>query len=189
MHAFTTFASDFDRLALDVAWKTTVVFACAWVVAGILSLARSSAAARHLVWVLALASSLLLPMLSAFPTGWQIDWPGTAFLPQPESTFVASEDSQAGLPSMPAVELASAPLDLLPDEAIAGEAASLTSGLEVTSSTSQTADGVLNWQIGQWLRGLWMVGFVVALVPVALAFASLWLLTQRSRPITAGHGW
>ena len=61
---------------VDVLLKVTVVLAIAPLAARALS--RGSAAARHQIWVVALAASLLMPVLAAVAPQWRI-----AVLPAP----------------------------------------------------------------------------------------------------------
>ena len=61
---------------VDVILKVTVVLAIAPLAARALS--RGSAAARHQIWVVALAASLLMPVLAAVAPQWRI-----AVLPAP----------------------------------------------------------------------------------------------------------
>jgi hypothetical protein len=79
---------------VDASLKGAILLAAA----GLLTLAmrRASAAQRHLVWVLALGSTLALPMLSVLLPAWRIlpRWPG-------QSTTATVES--------PKIELASAP--------------------------------------------------------------------------------
>ncbi len=69
----TAFLSQLDRAWLPVVdglLKATLVLGLAGLVS--LTLARASAAVRHLVWTLALSSALLLPVLSVALPRWQL---------------------------------------------------------------------------------------------------------------------
>ncbi len=55
---------------VDVLLKVTVVLAVAPIAARALS--RRSAAARHQIWVVALAASLLMPVLAAVAPRWTL---------------------------------------------------------------------------------------------------------------------
>jgi hypothetical protein len=57
------------NVLLDVSMKGAIVLGLAWVSS--IALRRSSAAARHLVWSLALAGLLALPILTSVLPGWQ----------------------------------------------------------------------------------------------------------------------
>jgi len=58
-------------IAIGAVWKSVVVLACAGML--VLALRRSSAAARHLVWSLALAGTLVLPLMTVALPSWA--WP------------------------------------------------------------------------------------------------------------------
>ena len=60
----------FIALALDCAGKSVLILALAGL--AVFCLRRASAAVRHLVWLLAVASLLLLPVLSCLLPGWQV---------------------------------------------------------------------------------------------------------------------
>jgi hypothetical protein len=74
---------------IDVILKVTVVLALAPIAARALS--RGSAAARHQIWVVALAASLLMPVLAAVAPQWQIE-----VLPAPTTTPQAVSASNTG---------------------------------------------------------------------------------------------
>ncbi len=59
MNAFLALEESWATVALSVAWKSVAILAAAWAIA--LSLRRSTAAARHLAWSLALIGSLVCP--------------------------------------------------------------------------------------------------------------------------------
>src|SRR6266542_1746426 len=75
----------------DAAIKGAVVLAAAGLL--VLALRRASAAARHLVWCLALAAVVALPVLSAVLPGWSLPlgapWGQDAAPSPPAETFVA----------------------------------------------------------------------------------------------------
>src|SRR5262245_5573729 len=58
------------QLLLDAFIKSVIILSVAGLVAG--SLRRASAASRHLVWSLAMASLLALPVLSVALPSWRI---------------------------------------------------------------------------------------------------------------------
>ena len=77
-------ASAWLPLAIDAAIKGAVLLLVAWLAAS--ALRRHSAAVRHMVWFLALAGLLAVPLLSAALPAWNVlpDWlsaSGEAFLP------------------------------------------------------------------------------------------------------------
>ena len=58
----------FDELLIAYSLKATVILIAAFGLC--LILRRAPAAARHLVWTVALAALLLLPILSRITSGW-----------------------------------------------------------------------------------------------------------------------
>lgn len=90
---------------MNVAWKSTVVIAAAWLVA--LALRRTSAAARHLVWMAAFAAILALPVLSiALPA---LELPASWLPGMPAAVFSADAKPAAGEPAVRQGVLAAAP--------------------------------------------------------------------------------
>src|SRR5688572_2283680 len=75
--------------ALDIMMKVTLLFAAAG--AATMALGRASAAARHLVWTLALISALLLPVLSLALPRWQLPIVRLAS-PSPEAPLATTAD-------------------------------------------------------------------------------------------------
>ncbi|MCX6927881.1 MAG: hypothetical protein NT154_32435, partial [Verrucomicrobia bacterium] len=76
-------AGQLAEVLLDSALKGALVLASAWLTASCMR--RRSAAARHLVWSLAVASLLLLPLLCWALPGWHIlpHWMGVPRQPSP----------------------------------------------------------------------------------------------------------
>src|SRR5258705_4329392 len=63
------------QFLLDVSLKAAIVLAAAWVLSLILRRCRSSAAARHLVWRLAIGGVLVLPCFTAALPAWSVASP------------------------------------------------------------------------------------------------------------------
>lgn len=73
---------------VDFAIKGVVLLALAMAIIG--SMRRASAAARHMIWTLAMIAALLLPGLSVALPQWQVSiLPGSLFGPEPLANFVA----------------------------------------------------------------------------------------------------
>ena len=67
---FLSSAADWLPVLLDAALKGIVILLFATVV--VLQMRRTSASARHLIWFLAVAGLLLLPVFSTLLPEWQV---------------------------------------------------------------------------------------------------------------------
>ena len=85
----------------DAILKATLLFALAAIAA--LALRRATAAARHLMWALALISALVLPVLSLALPRWQLPLVTVA------STSLAVEQESAAQPPLASAAIAPAP--------------------------------------------------------------------------------
>ena len=90
---FSLMASDFpmqNLFLIDSALKVTVLLIVASVV--VLMLRRDSAATRHLVWLVAMAATLVVPVMSALLPAWRVlpDWAGLSRTAIAESVSVRS---------------------------------------------------------------------------------------------------
>jgi len=157
---------------VDVGLKGVAVLALACLAARLLR--RSSAAARHLVWFLAMAGLLVLPVLSLALPAWQIlpAWAGVDLAgpvsPAPEAAVETAVENGAETNEAPAPGV---PLAASQDVAPAGREA----------SPAEAGGGA--WH---WLLALWAAGAVVALAPLLLGALSLWRLERTARPLRSG---
>ena len=127
---------------------------------------RSSAAARHLMWLVAIASMLAMPLLSASLPSWRV-----AVLPPAEAAPAIEEASP---PMATPIEAAAVvPTAALPVAAV---------GSEPTAVSEASAPR--NW--GQIAFILWCVGALIVAIPMVLGHARVWLLAKTARP--AGNG-
>src|SRR5438132_13804448 len=79
------------NFAVDIVVKTSVILISAVLLAALLS--RASAATRHAIWVLAIASALLLPLAATLVP--QLDLP-LPLHPSTSVTFWLSDEGSAG---------------------------------------------------------------------------------------------
>lgn len=159
---------------VDLAIKSAAVMLVALVAA--LLLFRASAAWRHLVWSLSVASLLLLPALSLMLPAWRVSW-----LPQWPSetaqhnatapTTVGQPDRIEPLPMVPAT-VTDAPVTISAAPA-AGHLPSAES-VEMT----QPARGPF-----PWLALGWMTGGLLSLLPLAFGLWQLAAVHRRSREL------
>jgi beta-lactamase regulating signal transducer with metallopeptidase domain len=163
---------------VDLAVKSAAVMVLAVVIAALL--ARASAAWRHLVWTLSVLGLLVLPVFSLALPAWRVSW----------------------LPELPAAQavsvvIADAPVDLSPADSIVVQPAAIVAPTEQPVAAASApapavepsfAGSVSGGSFLSWLAPIWLVGLVVALVPLVVG---LWQLTRlHSRSSVIGEpGW
>jgi TonB family protein len=150
-------------LLFEAAVKGTLVLLFAVVLT--LLLHRSSAAARHLVWTLALGATLLLPIFSLTLPAWKVPEisPSRASRAS-ERAAVGREDSTVVLPNDQARQ--SHPVSRL---------ARLTDG---TGGFQAWATGILS---------LWAIGLILVAMRVAVGEVRVRRLVSCSQPFESGH--
>lgn len=167
------------QMILDTFIKSAVILSVAGL--GALSLRRASAASRHLVWSVAIASLLALPALSVALPSWRI-----AALP-PLETIVNNESRDtAGF--RPGFELT--PAAPVSERA---ERRPLNMGTESPASTpgsprfnvapnpeASTWNG-FDWKIALALA--WLAGAFVVMARLAAGTARIWLLTRQAQGV------
>lgn len=197
----------FDALPvlLDAAAKGLVLLAVAGVL--VLAMRKASAAARQVVWLLALAALIALPLASAALPSWGI-LPGWVKIEIAEPAEPVAADTASHPGAGEVVSLSPDPLrgaDQADAHAVAppsGEymPAGAPSGLAVALEPAPHADGdtaptaaftakpttpVRTWR--SWIIPLavaaWLVGAMACLLPLILGRISLWRLARRSRRI------
>jgi beta-lactamase regulating signal transducer with metallopeptidase domain len=191
-----TIASPLLAVLFDAAVKGTAILLLAAVAA--LLMRRASAAARHWVWFLGVASLLVLPILSAALPGWYVLPPlprrasGLAALAQSQMVVQTpnSPNFEERVPTSDFVEtpLASPPVpQTISIPEVNSIAAYPTSPSPVIPS--QKVDSLqprhLDW--ASWALVLWFVGCLAQLAYIAMGFASLCWLGRRSSRITDGN--
>jgi beta-lactamase regulating signal transducer with metallopeptidase domain len=143
-------------------------------IAGVAALGwrRSSAAARHLVWLVAIAAMLALPLLSASLPAWRV-----ALLPPPE--VVATELPsvtlpEAASPSMGGLTATETPL-----------AATLDAGIiSVGAPPAQGSPAPRDW--GRIAFLVWCIGASLVALPMLLGHVRVWRLSKTARPAIGG---
>ena len=192
-------------LLLDIGIKSLVILTLALGIT--VAMRRSPAAARHLVWNIAVVSVLalpaltyLLPGLAVLPamgvgaTSQTIDAPSASTTPaappsppSPSTTpgVTSSSDGATSYSPAAAPRASDAPViasDASPASASTSpEAAAAPPGEAAASLTATITERVL-----PWLPWIWLGGAAFALVPLLLGWISLWQLRRMSRPITDG---
>ncbi|MEX2137808.1 MAG: S41 family peptidase [Pirellulales bacterium] len=179
--------SIFERLTpalADLAWRGMLLFAVASSVVMAMTFCRSSAAARHFVWTLAIAASLAIPLVGLVLPAWTMELPLAGRIQQPA-------------PSPADVPLAFAEIDVanLPGRIVTVDSRTVSNSLPQSAATpaddqrpivSASTDGesadALPWQVIVSIG--WALGLVVGLVPLAIGSLSLWRLRRTCRPVT-----
>jgi len=168
-----------DQFLIAVALKAGLVLFAAWAAAAVLALGRSSAAARHAVWSLAIGGALALPLLTAALPALPISLPW----PQASQQPILSEAVATVVWTAP-LETALAPSVQPPFEEPAPLVAARQSQAAPQASASRSAFSIPRLP---WCCAVWLLGAGLAILPVGLGFVSLWRLERRSRRVTGGE--
>ncbi len=168
-----------------LAWKSAALLAAAAAVA--LALRRGSAAARHLVWTLALAGLLALPALSLGIPGWA--WP---VLPAGEASLRAAIDSPTSTTSRPPADLS--PIDPpgawgrpASEPEASATMARAGAGTHVAPAPAPPISARAQDLSRGWPVALWMAGALAVVLPVLIGLAMRGRLGRSARPIEGGE--
>ena len=177
------FASVAIPSVLDAAAKSFPILALAGL--AVLRLRRASAATRHLVWFLAVASLLLLPALSLVLPGWEIlpHWIEKAEAPSAsnntELLVHATKHDESKNVSFVRDSVTSSASELWAELSAVEARPSLMPRGGVTS-----ANDARPLEVSLWGLCLWLTGALFALLPAVLGVFSLWRLGRTSRTVT-----
>ena len=127
---------------------------------------RSSAAARHLVWLVAIAAMLALPLLSASLPAWRVTLLPPAEVDAPPVAQQIVTLPEAVLPSMAELVSTEAPAAMTPT-AIAFE-----------------APAPRDW--GRIAFLVWCIGAAMVTLPMLLGHVRVWLISKTARPAIGG---
>ncbi|HDZ22257.1 hypothetical protein LCGC14_0274960 [marine sediment metagenome] len=170
---------DWLMLLLDASVKGLAILTIAGVVT--LLMRKISAAERQLVWVVAMAALLILPVVSAALPGWQVlpSWRQAAPPPTPEPApqVTASQQPQSP-PLIPAVTepSASGHTSAAP---VVHNAASPTIPAAPQEMSAPPAGTIMTWVLA-----IWAIGVAVCLAPMVLGRVSLWRLRRGAHALT-----
>jgi beta-lactamase regulating signal transducer with metallopeptidase domain/HEAT repeat protein len=190
-------------IMLDAALKGLAVLGVAAAVT--LLMRRASAAARHLVWLLALGALLVLPAMSILLPAWQVPIlpPAStvAETPPAEAAVLQSltrrvEPSSSGdltpAPARPAwVDSLVAPFPRQDSPAaIAPPPADVQTQVEEPLSTPapviDSAPQPAPIHLSAWIIITWITGLAVALLPIVIGLLALRRLARNAMPVTTG---
>ncbi len=151
-----------------------------------LALRRSSAALRHLIWLLAVISCLCLPVISVILPSWRL-----SVVPQMHTLTGATHGFVGNLDSseLPLSEHRSA----APHPAVSEidpnrEAARLRNTGHGVSDTSdvQAAGWWTMHALWTCIGIAWFIGMLIVLVPLFAGLVGIWRIAQRSQRVTDG---
>jgi beta-lactamase regulating signal transducer with metallopeptidase domain len=151
--------------ALELVLRVSFLFSVAAVVS--VGLRRGSAASRHLVWTIAFAGSLLLPVLALTAPQWDVP-----LVPASLERALPS----AAAPSVPAP--AASPRVSPPESSGHAGAASPDA-----ARSSDPRPGVMGLRNATPLLWIWLAGAAFVLARLAMGSARMWWMARRARPL------
>ncbi len=199
-------------LLLDIGIKSVVILTLALGVT--YAMRRSPAAARHLVWNIAVVSVLALPALTYLLPGLAV-LPAMGVVTTTPTTQVIDEPTDPTPGAAPAARTVTTPLPSdpprQPSPSVAPDADSLAS-VDAVASSAEVGDepaspaasasaeaaaappgkaatplpATITELALPWLPWIWLGGAAFALLPLLLGWISLWQLRRMSQPITDG---
>ena len=143
-----------------------------------------SAAARHLVWVVALASMLSLPLLARVLPEWRVV-PVPAPL-RPMASFVAAPVAAAPPATQPKSAADGSFAAPSTDAAAASSPAANSTPAASPSSGSPAAPAAFDWKTA--LMALWIAGGALLALRLAYGIVRVWWMERRAVEIT-DDGW
>ncbi|MHC5034088.1 MAG: M56 family metallopeptidase, partial [Planctomycetota bacterium] len=167
-------------MLMDASAKGLLVLAAAGVLAAVLG--RASAAARHLVWTIALASLVALPILSATLPQWRLavlpqELRGVAALAAADQTGTSPEGSRA-----PGTEVAMPESSTVPAPTSAEHLGSGRGALAVGARRA----GVY-WSL--WILGVWAAGAATVLGLFLAGTVVVWRVARAGKPVREDSLW
>src|SRR5262245_31758945 len=174
------------QLLLDTFIKSAVILSAAGLLAA--SLRRASAASRHLVWSVAVASLLALPILSFALPSWQV-----AALPS-LGTIAAADDGPSELAGIRTSEAGVViESEREPAAPAHGQSRTLDIGAELpaTAPVALRADETkpvktfwdgFDWKIALSLA--WLAGVIAVMARLMAGTARVWWLTSQADRVT-----
>lgn len=198
------------RFFLEIAVKSILILGAAWLSASVLR--RLSAAARHLIFTIALAGVLALPFAAALLPAWRVSLlPLLSPLAMPDessATYPVFQASQSGTAAMThetgdAPEMVAHPPGIGRSDssrsASENTTASLSTGPALADRRSDLSAGgpeeskktsaVTGWLgVRSALLIIWLAGALMTMLRLLAGMASVWWIARRSREIT-DPGW
>jgi len=162
----------------DIVLKATLMFVAAG--AGAFVLRRASAAARHMIWTLALAGVLLLPMLSIALPRWQVRLLTIEAATSASSSHLPSPSSSSQLPApsfslRPEHQLRSPGLDRVRDSDRGQGSVSKQIGSRIPHQS-------VSWST--ILLAVWLSGALLILARLAAGLVAVRWMSRRTQQVT-----
>ena len=154
---------------VDLAVKSTIVLAGAFGV--MCGMRRSSAAARHWVWVLAFGALLVLPVLAAVLPAWRIL---PSWSVQPKAVAVENAAVQTSSPRLPVVQAVRADVRGLTESTSPDAPERSTTKSVVAAPTSSSALSIPN------IFRVYAFGIAISLLPLLAGTLALLRLERKS---------
>ena len=148
-----------------------------------IALRRASAAARHLVWSLALASLLALPVLSFGLPSWPVPLlPGLFVKDRAEALT-----NQREIAAPAAVAIAPSPQARDERATVKQQAQSAARSLPASPAPEAERNNgePFNWPSLALM--IWMAGALLVLLRLSIGTASVWWMTRRAEKVTGGE--
>jgi carboxyl-terminal processing protease len=193
--------SELEAFSAGFEWTWAILVAAEWKCGVLLVLAcvlarrmrRRSAAARHLVWLSALAGTLAMPFFEGLLPAWRLPIPAGAF------AFLAGEqtldsalplpvDSAAGsraqLAMLEGTDLDRTVADSHPAPPVPDDSAHTAAPRVAAHKAAGVAADV--WRDARfWLLSVWMAGAALLMLRLAIGVARLWRLERAGSPAGA----
>jgi beta-lactamase regulating signal transducer with metallopeptidase domain/HEAT repeat protein len=178
---FSAHSAAWLELLVAAALKGALVLVIALVLN--FALRRSSAASRHLVWSLALASLLAIPLLSFGLPSWQVPVLPDSFAVARHEAAMNSDEFIAPA----SMASGSLPQDSQPSITVKEQARTNARGFPEPPApvSRQSTSGPLDWSSLALM--VWMAGALSILVRLLIGTAIVWWMARRAGRITDGE--
>ena len=159
-----------------------------------LGLRKATAAARHLIWMLSIIGLMILPVLYPVAPRWSLD-----VLPSP-SIRVEQAKAPAAHPAKdlprPKIEQPAPPTLAVPSvKSVSGQPlqtapvqtprrpAPAFEASESPAPLRSPPKSRVSFPPLYWILPIWLAGFLIALAPLLLGVAIVWVVARRARPL------
>jgi beta-lactamase regulating signal transducer with metallopeptidase domain len=150
----------------------------------VLFMRKTSAATRHLAWLLGIVGLILLPLFSAALPGWRV-LPAWASMPRPEHASIERTDVESVLPSetLRRTTVATSSLRVAPSSSVIA-----TDSLRPLTSFDQrlSAAETPPTKIDQWIGTVWFAGATFLLLRIAAGALLLRRSVRHAVSVTNG---